>query len=83
VERLLEELKARYDYIIIDSAPVLATDDAGAWDPDSEYYGRATLHFGADIREALDRLHKRKVKVLGSCLQSGVQIVGLLLPVPS
>ena len=68
MERMLEELRAHYDYILIDTAPVLATDDAGSLGAKTQgtfLVVRAFYTSARMIREALERLSKRKVKVLG------------------
>jgi len=68
IERVLEELRREYSYIIIDTAPVLATDDAATLGP--QVHGtfvvvRASYTSSRMVRDALDRLNKRRVKVLG------------------
>lgn len=68
VNELLRELASQYDYVIIDSPPMLATDDAMglASKVDGVFMVvRASYTYSRMVREALDRLHKRHVKVLG------------------
>jgi len=68
MDQLLHALAAQYSYIIIDSAPVLATDDTTCLAPETNgvfMVVRASYTPARATREALDRLHKRKVNVLG------------------
>jgi capsular exopolysaccharide synthesis family protein len=68
VNELLRDLAAQYDYVIIDSPPVLATDDAMglATKVDAVFMVvRAYYTHSSMVREALDRLHKCQVKILG------------------
>ena len=68
VDQLLHDLAAQYSYIVIDSAPVLATDDAACLGPNTDgvfMVVRASYTSARATREALDRLRKRKVTVLG------------------
>jgi polysaccharide biosynthesis transport protein len=65
---LFRDLAAQYDYVIIDSPPLLATDDAVslASKVDGVFMVvRGAYTHSRMVREALDRLHKRHVKVLG------------------
>jgi tyrosine-protein kinase Etk/Wzc len=66
--QLLQELSSRFTYILVDTAPVLATDDAGTLG--SRMHGalvvvRAAYTSAGTIREALERLRTRRVKLLG------------------
>jgi tyrosine-protein kinase Etk/Wzc len=68
LESLLHELTSRFTYIIFDTAPVLATDDAGTLG--ARTHGvfmvvRAGYTSARMIRESLERLHRRKVHLLG------------------
>jgi capsular exopolysaccharide synthesis family protein len=68
VNELLRNLAAQYDYVIIDSPPVLATDDAMglATKVDGVFMVvRASYTHSRMVRDALDRLHKCQVKILG------------------
>jgi capsular exopolysaccharide synthesis family protein len=68
MSQLLHDLAAQYSYIVIDSAPVLATDDAACLGPSTDgvfMVVRASYTSARMTREALDRLRKRKVTVLG------------------
>jgi succinoglycan biosynthesis transport protein ExoP len=67
--QLLRDLAAQYNYIVIDSAPVLATDDAVCLGPSTDgvfMVVRASYTSARAAREALDRLRKLKVNVLGT-----------------
>ena len=68
VTELLRELATQYDYVIIDSPPMLATDDAVSLATKADgvfVVVRAAYTNSRMVREALERLHKRHVKVLG------------------
>lgn len=68
VDELLRDLASRYDYVIIDSPPMLATDDAVALAAKVDgvfVVVRASYTYSRMVREALNRLHKRQIKVLG------------------
>jgi capsular exopolysaccharide synthesis family protein len=67
-DQLLQELSARFKYILIDTAPVLATDDAGTLGSRAQgalLIVRAGYTPARMIREALERLRARKVTLLG------------------
>lgn len=66
--QLLRELASRYEYVIIDSPPLLATDDATslASKVDGVFMVvRASFTYSRMVREALERLHKCRGKILG------------------
>lgn len=66
--RLLQELSSQFTYILVDTAPVLATDDAGTLGPRMNgalVVVRAAYTSAGTIREALERLRSRRVKLLG------------------
>ncbi len=68
IEQLLRDLASQYDYVLIDSAPVLATDDAATLGPKTDgvfLVVRASHTSSQMAREALDRLRKRSAKILG------------------
>ncbi len=68
VDLLLRDLAGQYGYIVINSAPVLATDNAACLAPSTDgvlMVVRASYTSARMAREALDRLRKRKVRVLG------------------
>jgi capsular exopolysaccharide synthesis family protein len=68
VAELFRRLAADYDYVIVDTAPVLATDDATTLGPGTDgvfVVVRAAYTSSRMTREALDRLHRRRIKVLG------------------
>ena len=68
VDLLLQKLAAQYTYIVIDSAPVLVMDDAACLGSHTDgvlLVVRASYTSARMVREALDRLSRRKVKVLG------------------
>lgn len=62
---ILEELRKKYDYIILDSAPILAADDAALLVPHAQavvlvvrpFYSRARM-----VRQALEMLYQRQAK---------------------
>jgi capsular exopolysaccharide synthesis family protein len=67
-ERLLKDLAANYDYVILDTAPVMAADDAGSLAPHVEgvlFVIRAGHTSARIAHAALDVLYQREVNVLG------------------
>jgi len=68
VDLLLKDLAGQFNYIVIDSAPVLATDDAACLGPftDGVYMVVRAAHTSSRMAaEALDRLSRRNVRILG------------------
>jgi Mrp family chromosome partitioning ATPase len=68
LEELLHELRSQFDYIVIDSAPVLATDDVTSLGPKTDgviMVVRASFTSARVTREALERLRRRGIEVLG------------------
>lgn len=66
---LLKKLKQRYDYIIIDTPPILLISDALALAPATDgavLICRHQVTFVSDIEHALERLKVGKVNVLGT-----------------
>jgi polysaccharide biosynthesis transport protein len=64
----LREIYPQYDYILFDSAPVLATDDTASLAPNLEgvlFVVRGVFTSSRLAREALDLLHQRKINILG------------------
>jgi capsular exopolysaccharide synthesis family protein len=67
-EVLLYELRQHYDWLIVDSAPVLATDDTTSLAPkmDAALVVMRASHTSSRLTQnALDALYNRQVKVLG------------------
>jgi len=67
-DRLLRELTGRYDYVLVDTAPILATDDVATLGSRTDgvfVVVRASYTSARMTREALGRLHKRGINVLG------------------
>ena len=65
---LIKELAAQFDYVIFDSAPVMAADDVASLSPHIEgviLVIRAKQTPGRVARAALDLLYQREVNVLG------------------
>lgn len=68
MERMLSELRERYDFIIFDTAPVLATDDTTSFAPRIDgviFTVRSTLTQARQVTSALDRLQVRGGRMLG------------------
>jgi Mrp family chromosome partitioning ATPase len=68
VDHLLRELAGKYDHVVIDSAPVLATDDAACLGPYADgafLVVRAAYTSSRMTQEACERLQRRNVKLLG------------------
>lgn len=62
------EVKRQFDYVLVDSAPILATDDSASLAPKMDgvlVVVRASFTSARMTREALSRLHQRNVNVLG------------------
>ena len=66
--QFLREVKAEYDYVIIDTAPVMAADDVTSLAPHTEgvlFVLRADHTSARVARAAIDSLYQRKVRVAG------------------
>jgi polysaccharide biosynthesis transport protein len=65
---LFAELRDAYDYLVVDSAPILATDDTASLAPclDGTLFITRTSYTSARLsRNALDLLYQRQIHVLG------------------
>lgn len=65
---LLKQLATQYDYVIVDTAPVMAADDVSSLSPHVEgvvFVVRAAYTSARVARAALDVLYQREVAVLG------------------
>lgn len=72
---LIKELAAQFDYVIFDTAPVMAADDVTSLAPHVEgvlFVVRASYTSGRVARAALDLLYQREVNILGLVF-NGVQ----------
>ena len=70
-DQIVVELRQRFDYVIIDSSPVFAADDASALAPRVDgtlFVVRSRFSRTGPIREALDLLYQRNARVLGVVL---------------
>ena len=70
---LIKELAAAFDYVIFDSAPVMAADDVTSLAPHMEgvaFVVRANYTKARVARAALDLLYQREVNVLGLVFNS-------------
>jgi len=66
--RVLAWLREQFDYVLIDSSPVLATDDATTLAPMVDgtlVVVRGNFTGGKHVSEALDQLSQRQAKILG------------------
>ena len=64
----LSEVHSHFDYVIMDSPPVLAADDAATLAPSVDgvlYVVRGTFTSARMVREGLDALRQRHARVLG------------------
>jgi len=64
----LARIRKQYDYVLIDSAPVLATDDTANLAPKIDavlFIVRGNFTSARNAREGLNQLHERKANVLG------------------
>ena len=71
MEQVLRELKERYDYIIFDTAPILATDDTSSFAAKTDgvlFAVRSSKTQVRQVKASLERLHIRGTKVLGFIL---------------
>ena len=65
---LLKHLASQFDYVIVDTAPVMAADDVASLSPNVEgvvFVIRAACTSARVARAALDVLYQREVEVLG------------------
>ena len=65
---LLKQLASQFDYVIVDTAPVMAADDVASLSPRVEgvvFVIRAACTSARVARAALDVLYQREVEVLG------------------
>ena len=70
-DRILQEIYDEFDYIFIDSAPVLAKDDTPSLAPKIDatiFIVRAGVSSTRMVRTALEALYKRQVNILGMVL---------------
>ncbi len=68
LEKFLKEISSQYDYVILDSPPVMAADDVCCLAPyaDGVLFLMRAEHTSARVaRAALNVLYQRKVRVLG------------------
>jgi capsular exopolysaccharide synthesis family protein len=73
MEKFLQETKAEYDYVVIDSAPVMAADDVTSLAPrmDGVIFVIRAEHTSARVaHSALNMLYQRKAHVLGLVFNS-------------
>lgn len=69
MDRLLQSVYNQYDYVLIDSAPILAADDTTSLAPKMDgvlLVVRNSYTSGKLLRKAVDLLHQRQVRVLGA-----------------
>src|ERR1019366_6781767 len=67
-DELLTQLRQQFDYVLIDSSPVFAADDATTLAPKVDgtlFVVRSRFSSTRPVREALDLLYQRQAKVLG------------------
>jgi len=67
-DELLARLRQQFDYVLIDSSPVFAADDATTLAPKMDgtlFVVRSRYSSARPVREALDLLYQRQAKVLG------------------
>ena len=73
MEKFLEESKKEYDYVLIDTAPVMAADDVTSLAPrvDGVIFVIRAEHTSARVaRAALEMLYQRKARIVGLVLNS-------------
>ena len=67
-KQLLARLRQQFDYVLIDSSPVFAADDATTLAPTADgtlFVVRSRFSGARPVREALELLYQRQAKVLG------------------
>jgi succinoglycan biosynthesis transport protein ExoP len=67
-DRLLARLREQFDYVLMDSSPVLATDDATTLAPKADgtlFIVRGNFTGARQVREAINLLQQRQAKILG------------------
>ncbi len=67
-DSVLARLRREFDYVLIDSSPVFATDDASTLAPKADgtlFVVRGNYSGARQVREALELLRQRQAKVLG------------------
>jgi succinoglycan biosynthesis transport protein ExoP len=65
---VLARLRRQFDYVLIDSSPVFATDDATTLAPKVDgtlFVVRGNYSSAGQVREALELLHQRRANILG------------------
>ncbi len=73
MEKFLQEANKEYDYVLIDTAPVMAADDVTSLAPRVDgviFVIRAEFTSARVARAALDMLYQRKARVLGLVFNS-------------
>jgi capsular exopolysaccharide synthesis family protein len=73
MEKFLQEANKEYDYVLLDTAPVMAADDVTSLAPqvDGVIFVIRAEHTSARVaRASLDMLYQRKVRVLGLVFNS-------------
>ena len=73
MEKFLKETIKEYDYVLIDTAPVMAADDVTSLAPRVDgviFVIRAEFTSARVARAALDMLYQRKARVLGLVFNS-------------
>ena len=67
-DQLLQDVQKQFDYVVIDSAPVFAADDATTLAPKMDgvlFVVRSSYTRASLARQALEALYQRQAKVLG------------------
>ena len=67
-DEVLAQLRQQFDYVLIDSSPVLAADDAATLGPKVDgtlFVVRSRFSRAEPVREALSLLYQRNARVLG------------------
>ncbi len=67
-DQILARLREQYDYIILDSSPVFAADDASTLAPKADgtlFVVRGNFSSSRQVREGLELLHQRQSRILG------------------
>jgi capsular exopolysaccharide synthesis family protein len=68
LDQVFARLRERFDYVIIDSSPIFASDDASSLAPKADstlFVVRSRFSQAGAVKEALELLNRRQARVLG------------------
>jgi capsular exopolysaccharide synthesis family protein len=68
LDQIFTQFREKFDYVLIDTSPIFATDDAASLAPKADgtlFVVRSRFSSAGAVKEALDLLSQRQVRVLG------------------